>query len=271
MKNLFTKVLGVDLETEEAVSGYFPTPKSPEKPRSSRIKSEWSSAQETALRERMEDMSEQEILDYVESHSDVIEEEFGRTAYSCTMQLRSMEILPPIEFSDDVREVTYSYPFPRIHTEEEPLIERMFSNYASSFEAGRQPSIVPVLAYGSRVSADDGISQFIHATTPIPYRGNELEDYSQFEREMLTTLAAYLHSPRGFKINGNTLSSNEREIPKILCVTKNEGSYAQVLQRTRLGKDSGLVDTAALDVGSTEVYFIRHSQDEVTFANTRRE
>src|SRR3989344_2237186 len=269
LNNLYMQVLKVNPEDTKEIKKYYPDPIPKVGRQSSKIESEWGSTEKKQLYDEFSGMSEDGILDHLRQNKSTLEEIFGRSIHACEMQLRALGILPPAVFSEDEKGIVYSYLFPRIHKELEPVITRVFPNYSSDFEAGRSPSIIPVLAYGSKSVNGEESQEFFHATTPIPYRGNNISDYKPFEREVLATLSAYLKAPGNFIRERNSLRGTMDENPRILHVVDNDMHYAQVFQRARLSSHPELIDTAALIIGSREIYFMKHPQEKVTFSNTR--
>jgi hypothetical protein len=276
---IFRELLGIDVRSPDSQAGLkaiLPRHKTPVLPVTRKMVSVWDDKDIGYLREiaSINGNNESTILSYLGENRQEIEEQLGRTIFACEMQMRYRGILPAINFGTGTQDAEFVYPFPKIHDEDgvEATASRSFGNYARLLEAGLEPAVTPVLAYESAVTYE-GEPQFIHATVPINFRGADISDYNPFEQKLLRTVASYLQDPESFTpVQGETeprIQGGEAKSPFILAVQKGNQVYAQVMLRSRFSENPGVVDTNAIKLNGSEIYFFKHDQSKVTFENTR--
>ena len=278
-KRIFRQQLGINVESplaQEHLESLMPARDPNQEPQYRKIVTEWDESDSAYLSQiaQFNNSSESNILSHMASNREEIEERLGRTLFACQMKMVNMGLISPfIRYGpDNSRNPEIVYPFPRIHSEEEPQITNQFNNYRRLLEARLEPEVIPALAFES-VATINGRPQFLHATIPVGFNGINLENYAPFEQQILTTLQHYLSDPSSFVSEGNFLRENiHNGEANILALQQRNGRrYAQVFLRTAFSIEPERVETNAIRLpNGSEIYLFKHDRANVTFESTRK-
>jgi hypothetical protein len=279
-KKIFKQKLGINVESPSAQTNLDTLISSrrtnnPD-PQYRKIVTEWDDGDIAYLAQiaQANNSSERNILDYMRSNRGAIEEDLGRTLFACQMKMANLGLISPfIRYGPDQgRNPEIIYPFPQIHSEEEPAIVNQFGNYKRLLEARLEPEVIPALAFES-VATFNGKPQFLHATLPIGFNGADLNNYTGFEQEILTTVQHYLADPGSFVPEKNYLKEKgQNDAANILALQQGNGvRYAQVFLRTAFSIDPQRADTNAIRLANgSEIYLFKHNGQNITFESTRK-
>ena len=277
---VFRKILGIDVtKSSDNLEGIIKTRSGKDSPRE--LYSEWkkpdgsSGFAELYLHRIANEAGpdEGEIIGYMTQNKSKIQEDLGRSIYACFRKMQYMGILTEPEKGIGSSKGRKSYRFPKIHLKEEG-VQTQFINWSTMLDKGRKPMIIPVYAYESHVKDEDGNSQLLHATVPIKYKGSSLKRYNTFEAEILSTTQQYLSDPGSMQWNadkkhlvGETCGDDVNILARR---TQDNEQYTQIFLRRRFSVNPDFIDTQAIMLkNGAEIYFFKHEQANVTFANTR--